>query len=131
MNALKGLVSMLLLTTATAAFAQSEKDFFSCREIDGDNTMVIEQLGNQSRKEGVKYDYSIKLMNGFGEVWHEGVLTGESEDVILILRNKKGRKTNSKVKSLSVTIYLDEYEQTSLYLNGKDFNYDCTPTEQQ
>lgn len=111
------LVAALISTSAMAA------DKIVCREQSGKKITVVVSPGEQlavganedldSRSQGIIEVYTKNVI--ISDIAVEGVI--ETEDVMYSFVSKN--------KKVSLRIFLDEMDQTTLTLNGKDYSLVC------
>jgi hypothetical protein len=114
---MKFVIALFAFVLASASFAQDYK----CGETDqasgvAPRTLVLKSLSTREVREGDKVPYRLELFQGKKKVLSEKVIV-EMEDVMFGFENK--------AKKIVGMIYLDELDQTYLYV-GKDKAYfDC------
>ncbi len=117
---MKLLSVFVILLFSTVSFA-GEK--YICKQITANSwddkvTMVLTQIGDEQIKEGVSYKFKLELFSGRSATpkFSETVIV-ETEDVMFSFVNK--------AKKVNGMIYLDELDQTWLYVGQDKYDFDC------
>lgn len=84
-------------------------------------TMTLASLGKTVNEvsEGVSVPYSLVLKDG-DQVWLNLKVKASQEDVMFKFIHRSRDFGN-----IDGTIYMDELDQTALYVNGTRFSFDC------
>ena len=116
-------VSVLML----AGFANAESITCGFNERYSDEsqpralTMTLTSLGKSVNDvyEGTSVPYSLVLKNG-DQVWLNVKVKAAQEDVLFAFKHRSREFGN-----ITGHIYMDELDQTSVYVNGTKFSFDC------
>lgn len=105
-----------ILLTSSAFAGNSGTPTMECRSMNPHRGYQMSIVSNIV--EGEAFDAAVKITRG-GFVLFSGVVDGENEDVQVWLRSRPGQP------KLHVSIYLDEYDQTTIVLEGRDIRFEC------
>jgi hypothetical protein len=125
---MKALLATFALLLCFAPLAKASTDVISyskfvCKQIDlkhgeAARTFVLKKIGDVAINEGVEYKYQFLLFNGIDRAPEIAtVVKVTTEDVMFNFENK--------ARGISGMIFLDEYDQTSLTIDGQDLRFAC------
>ena len=124
MKAILGILSALVLISGLSSAAQAKKEpytSFTCktnpRFTDEKAFMTLRQTSRGPVVEGKTHHFHLQVFNGAGQLLVSTPVSVETEDVIFNFQDQSGR--------VHGTVYLDEYDQTSLTLDGHRLTFIC------